>query len=219
MSNIISHFQWLWDFCPSVTQFSPFTPHRTSNKKINKQTNKQTNKNKNIRGKKANTKKYLSGAATAYNCNFVSSTFLPVNMGYWKNQWRNRRGGGARGQSTPTHFWPGNFCWPSGKREARNREIGEKDGGKLKMEGGQVKSYKMTIGFLLIIILLSFFLFIFHNQWNLFWVCQNGNFLPRKTISRRGKNEQKWLCSLWIFFPLTPLDKIYDISCKWALMR
>ena len=33
-----------------------------------------------------------------------------------------------------------------------------------------------------------FLLFTFENDENLFWVYQNGNFLPGKSISRREKN-------------------------------
>ena len=30
-------------------------------------------------------------------------------------------GGGAGGQSAPRDFWPGNFCWRIGKKEARKK--------------------------------------------------------------------------------------------------
>ena len=36
-----------------------------------------------------------------------------------------------------------------------------------------------------------FFFFFFENDENLFWVYQNGNFLPGKSISRREKNQEK----------------------------
>ena len=36
-----------------------------------------------------------------------------------------------------------------------------------------------------------FLLFTFENDENLFWVYQNGNFLPGKSISRREKNQEK----------------------------
>ena len=41
-----------------------------------------------------------------------------------------------------------------------------------------------------------FLLFTFENDENLFWVYQNGNFLPGKSTSRRETNEEKWLCPL-----------------------
>ena len=41
-----------------------------------------------------------------------------------------------------------------------------------------------------------FLLFSFENDWNLFWVYQNGNFLSGKSISRREKNQEKLLCPL-----------------------
>ena len=49
-----------------------------------------------------------------------------------------------------------------------------------------------------------FSLFTFKNHWNLFWVYQNGNFLAGRSISRRGKNQEKWLCPLWKVFLLRP---------------
>ena len=43
-----------------------------------------------------------------------------------------------------------------------------------------------------------FLLFTFENDENLFWVYQNGNFLPGKSISRREKNDfapsEKYAC-------------------------
>ena len=36
-----------------------------------------------------------------------------------------------------------------------------------------------------------FLLFTFENDENLFWVYQNGNFLPGKSISRREKKNQE----------------------------
>ena len=36
-----------------------------------------------------------------------------------------------------------------------------------------------------------FLLFTFENDGNLFWIYQNGNFLPGKYISRRGKKSGK----------------------------
>ena len=39
-----------------------------------------------------------------------------------------------------------------------------------------------------------FFFLLFQNDENLFWVYENGNFLPRKSISLREKNQEKLLC-------------------------
>ena len=58
-------------------------------------------------------------------------------------------GGGAGGRVPPRDFWPGNFCWPTGKKEARKKgvkiEKKEKNcktkGGKLKMEGEKVTNW------------------------------------------------------------------------------
>ena len=49
-----------------------------------------------------------------------------------------------------------------------------------------------------------FFLFTFQNHWNLFWVYQNGNFLPGKKISRQEKNQEIWLCPVWKIVLLRP---------------
>ena len=41
-----------------------------------------------------------------------------------------------------------------------------------------------------------FLLFTFENDGNLFWMYQNGNFLPGKNISHWEKNQEKLLCPL-----------------------
>ena len=54
------------------------------------------------------------------------------------------------------------------------------------------------------ILFFFFYLFIFFfscfsllkKDGNLFWVYENGNFLPGKSISRREQNQEKWLCPL-----------------------
>ena len=83
---------------------------------------------------------------------------------------------GAGGQSSPRDFWPGNFYWPTGKREAekigkmeqKRRKIGKKERWKIengkRKEGGKVKNEERT------------FLFV--------WVYQNGNFLLGKKIRK-----------------------------------
>ena len=45
-----------------------------------------------------------------------SPTYTPAQT---LHQWRNRWGAG--GQSAPRDFWPGNFCWRIGKKEAMKR--------------------------------------------------------------------------------------------------
>ena len=97
---------------------------------------------------------------------------------------------GKQSGPPPQDFWLGNFCWPTGKREEREngaekKENWKRKGGKL--INGRRKSYKMSRG-------LFFFFFTFQNHWNLFWVYQNGNFLPGKSVSRQEKNQEKWLC-------------------------
>ena len=89
----------------------------------------------------------------------VATVDVEVNaMAYKKNraapyQWRNRGVSGVQGgQSAPRDFWPGNFCWPTGKKEAREKGVKienwlrienkrrkiVREGGKLKMESGKV---------------------------------------------------------------------------------
>ena len=84
------------------------------------------------------------------------------------NQWRNSRGPGAQGQSPlhPRGFSPGNFCWPTGKREARKK--GEMENKRRTILTGKVEYWK-TNGKIL-------------KPLNLFWVYQNGNFLLGKAF-------------------------------------
>ena len=93
------------------------------------------------------------------------------------------------------------------------KENCKKEGGKLKMEGRKVRKW----GFLLLLLLFfSFFffffffwlLFTFQNDQNLFWVYQNGNFLPEKAFHAREKNQEKWLCPLRKNFLLRPCCNI-----------
>ena len=74
------------------------------------------------------------------------------------------------------------------------------------MEGGKITKWGEKFFFFFF-----FFLFTFQNDWNLFWVYQNGNFLPGKSISRRGKNQEKWLCPLREIFLLRPWQMV-DVS-------
>ena len=109
---------------------------------------------------------------------------------YRQKQWCNRQGGRL---PPPQDFWPGNFCWPIRKREARKkRENGEK---RRKIEKGKVEIWKCMEEklqnegrtFFFFLPFFFFLLFTFKNHWNLFWVNQNGNFLPGKSISCQEK--------------------------------
>ena len=121
-------------------------------------------------------------------------------------QWRNRRGAGG-GRVPPQRLLTGNFLLTY--REKRGKEKREKGwklrrkGGKLEMQAGKRQKKRWGPFF--------FFFFCFSllkTDENLFWVYQNGNFLPGKSISRREKNQEKWLC---------PLRKICLLRpCLWA---
>ena len=83
---------------------------------------------------------------------------------------------GGREQSAPWGFSLGNFCIPTRKRKGRQKVKMENKG--RKTVNGQGRSLIMSRG-------PFFFFFTFRNNWNLFWVYQNGNFLPGKSISRQ----------------------------------
>ena len=85
-----------------------------------------------------------------------------------------------------------------GARKNGEKKENQKVKGRWKIENGRRKSYKMRRR-------LFVFLFTFQNHWNMFWVYQNGNFLPGKGISHRAKNQERYLCPLWKNIPLTPL--------------
>ena len=84
---------------------------------------------------------------------------------------------------------------------------------KMKMEVGKVikKSWGPFFFF--------FLPFTFENDGNLFWVYQNGNFLPGKSISRREKNQEKWLCPLRKICLLRPclpwIIPVHAVSLHW----
>ena len=147
---------------------------------------------------------------------------------------------GGRGQTARRDFWPGNFCWPIRKREAwKKRKMEQK---RRKIEKGKVENWKWKeeklqneertfsfsfflffflsfFFFLFFFLFFFFFAFIFENHWNLFWIYQNRNFLPGKSISRRGKNQEKWFCPLWKVFLLHPWSQIREVNNRltgWA---
>ena len=123
-------------------------------------------------------------------------------------QWRNRGGGrpAAGGQGAPQRLSTGNFLLTY--REKRGKEKREK-GWKLRKKEGNCKrkggKLEMIVGIVIKVVRVRpfvlfcfcfFLLFTFENDGNLFWVYQNGNFLPGKSISCREKNQGKWLCPL-----------------------
>ena len=101
-------------------------------------------------------------------------------------------GGGAGGQSAPPETSDREiFADVSGKK-GKGWKLRRK-GGKLEMEAGKRQKKRWGPFFFFFFF---FLLFTFENDENLFWVYQNGNFLPGKSISRREKNQEKWLCPL-----------------------
>ena len=107
--------------------------------------------------------------------------------------------GGGGGAKCPRDFWPGNFCWRIGKKEAKKKgkrgenweekkENCKREGGKLETEVG--KAIKRGELFFFFFFFFFFLLFTFENDGNLFWVHQNGNFLPGKAF-HAGKKIRK----------------------------
>ena len=75
------------------------------------------------------------------------------------------------------------------KKEGKSK----KEDGKLKMEGGKVTKWQVN------------FFFTFKKHWNFFWVYQNGNFLPGKSILHWEKKSGKMTLPPLKNIPLTPL--------------
>ena len=114
-----------------------------------------------------------------------------------------------RSMVPPRDFWLGNFCWPSGKKEARKKgKMGEnweekkenckreeREGGKVWVtEWGEDPFFPL-------------FFSLFKTTQICFGSTKMQNLLPGKSISpfsRREKNQEKWLCPLRKF-PVTPL--------------
>ena len=133
-------------------------------------------------------------------------------------QWRNKRGGGGRGgRVLPRDFWQGNFCYPTGKKEARKKgERGEnwegrkenykREGGKLKTEGGKVTKWG---GYF-------FFFFAFNFSKPLKFVLG----LPKRKFSRGGERISHWekirkgdsSCPCRKIFLLRPCLHLYNTS-------
>ena len=127
-----------------------------------------------------------------------SLSFQIISYSSNSSQWRNRRGGGGRGGRVPLRdFWPGNFCWRIGKKEARKKgKRGENWEEKVENWKWKQENMRKRGEDLFFFFFFFFLLFTFEKDKNLFWVYQNGNFLPGKSISRREKNQEKWLCPL-----------------------
>ena len=105
--------------------------------------------------------------------------------------WRNRRGGGNRGHSAP-RLLTGKYLLTY--RENRGKEKRKMERKRRKMQKAKVENWKWKelkvkkwgdfLSFFFFSLLLFRFclVFTFQNHWNLFWVYQNGNFLPGKSI-------------------------------------
>ena len=77
------------------------------------------------------------------------------------------------------------------KIEKKRRKICEREGGRrLDLEVGKAIKRGEDL-FLSFFFFFFFLLFTFENDGNLFWVYQNRNFRPGKSISRRKKNQEK----------------------------
>ena len=99
-------------------------------------------------------------------------------------------GGGDRGVH-PRDFWPGNFCWPTGKREARQKEKKNENGEKRRKIGkGEVENWKWKEGKLQ------------NEQRTFFFAFQNHFASTKMQILHREKSQEKWLCPLRKFSPL-----------------
>ena len=113
------------------------------------------------------------------------------------NQWHNRQG-----QSAPPprpNFWPGNFCWPTGKKEARKKM--EKGGKWRRKENGRrekLKNEERTF---------FFFFFAFHFSKRLKFVLglPKWKFSTGKRHVTLGKKSGKMILPPQKNFPVTPL--------------
>ena len=120
---------------------------------------------------------------------------LDQSVTHWRRQ-RQRSGvTGGGGQIAPQTSDREIFAEVSGKkRQGKNgkgvkkKENCKREGGKLEMEVGKVVKWGEDLFFFFFF----FFFFTFENDGNLFWVYQNGNFLPGKNISRREKNRKSY---------------------------
>ena len=121
-------------------------------------------------------------------------------------QWHNRGG-----RVPPRNFWPRNFCWPIGKKEARKKgkrgenwrekkENCKREGENLKMEGegGKVTKWGEDLFF-------SFFFFFASHFSKPLLGQPKWNSRKKHFMLPGAKNQKKWLPPQKIFFPLMPL--------------
>ena len=101
-------------------------------------------------------------------------------------------GGGAGGQSAPPETSDREiFADISGKKREGKKGKGVKiEKKRWKIGNGSRKTSEKEVR-TFFFFFFFFLLFTFENDENLFWVYQNGNFLPGKSISRREKNQKK----------------------------
>ena len=121
-------------------------------------------------------------------------------------------GGGQGGRVPPQRLLTGKFLLTY--REKRGKEKGGKGwklrrkGGKLETEAGKRQKKRWGPFFFFFF----FLLFTFENDENLFWVYQNGNFLPGKNISGREKKSGKMTLPPQKNMPVTPLPTTTENS-------
>ena len=107
------------------------------------------------------------------------------------------KAGGGEWAECPWYFSPGNFCWPTGKREARkNEEWRRKEGkskkGRWKIENGRGKCYKMRMrkwgkDYFFSFLFFFFCFSLFKTTEICFGSTETGIFYREKSISRREK--------------------------------
>ena len=137
----------------------------------------------------------------------------------WHNRWRERGWGGGGwgvvvwGADCPPKLLTGKFLLNyQEKRGQEKRKIGKKEG-KLKREGEKLnwkwKEEKLQNEEMTFFFLLLFCFSLLKIHWNLFWVNQNGNFLPGKSISCREKIRKN---------DFAPLEKFSCYAPDWMIM-
>ena len=142
------------------------------------------------------------------------NTFKICNLFYfsWWNCWKSTNtlqfsgvtgGGGQGGRVPPRDFWPGNFCWRNGKKEARKKGKGVKiEKKRWKIGNGSRKTSEKEVR-----TFFFFFFFAFHFwKWQKFvlglpkWEFSAGkkHFTPGKKSGKMTLPPQKNM-------PVTPL--------------
>ena len=135
-------------------------------------------------------------------------------------QWCNRRVGE---DPHPPRLLTGKFLLTYREKTGKEKKgNGAEKKENLKREGGNWKKMKeeklqnqergpciFVCLFVCFVFVFGFFFSTFQNPWNLFWIYQNGNFLPGKSISRREKSGK---------ITLLPLKK-YSSYAPWDVLR